>query len=288
MKPAAFEYADPASLRETLDLLTADKGIVKILAGGQSLVPILNFRLVQVDRLIDINNVGELDYIRHDGEVLRIGALVRQADLERSVAVASAASLLVEAVGYVGHPQIRNRGTIGGAVAHGDPAGELATALVALNATFHVDSTRGRRAVPSRDFFLTALTTCLEADEIVVEIEVPIVPQESGCAFVEFAPRHNDFALGGAAVRLDRDEDGSVRNVAIGLLAAAPTPVRADEAEMWLLGRMLDAKSARHAAELALTAADPTADVQGSAGFRCEVVGAMVRRALLVANERAT
>jgi CO/xanthine dehydrogenase FAD-binding subunit len=247
-------------------------------------VPVLNFRLARVDRLIDINGVSELDYVRADGAVLRIGALLRQADLERSATTLELAPLLVDAVRLVGHPQTRNRGTVGGAVAHADPASELAVALTALDATFHVRSRRGRRALKAGELFVSSLMTSLEPDELLVEIEVPVGEPTTRSAIAEFAPRHNDFALGGAAVVVRAAPDGTVERAAIGLLAAAPTPARAAEAESWLAGRRLEETTAAEAAEIATADIDPPGDVQGSAAYRRAVVRTMVERALLAAG----
>jgi CO/xanthine dehydrogenase FAD-binding subunit len=211
---------------------------------------------------------------------------VRQANLERSSAAIEHAPLLVDAVRLVGHPQTRNRGTVGGAIAHADPASELAVAMTALDATFHVRSTRGTRALKAHELFVTSLTTSLDPDELLVEIEVPTSEAKSRRAMAEFAPRHNDFALGGAAVVVRCDSDGTVERAAIGLLAAAPTPVRAAEAESWLVGRQVDAPSAARAAELATAETDPPGDVHGSAEFRRRIVRTMVSRALLEARSR--
>jgi aerobic carbon-monoxide dehydrogenase medium subunit len=230
VKPAAFAYDDPRELHEVLGLLAREDEDVKVLAGGQSLVPLLNFRLARPDRVVDLNNVKELAYLRRDGEVLRIGALARHVDLERSEEAASGWPLLVEAVRHVGHPQIRARGTVCGSVAHADPAAELPVALLALDARIHVRSLRGPRTLGAEELFLGFLTTALEPDELLVEIEVSAPPPGSGSAFVEHARTHGDFALGGAAAVVGAGE------ARLALLAAGPVPVRAREAEELFAG----------------------------------------------------
>jgi CO/xanthine dehydrogenase FAD-binding subunit len=222
VKPAPFEYSAPESVDEALGLLDDDS---KVLAGGQSLVPLLNFRFARPERIVDINRLDELAYVRDDGGTLRIGALARQADVEYSPLVAERWPLLAQAVALVAHPQIRNRGTVAGSVAHADPTAELPVALTALDARFHARSTRGTRTLTAAELFEGPLTTALEADELLTEIEVPPLPREAHSAFVEHARTHGDFAFVGAAVVHAPD------SAAIALLGAGPTPVRATDAE---------------------------------------------------------
>ncbi len=287
MKPPPFEYDDPRSLDETLALLAQHGEDAKVLAGGQSLVPLLNFRLARPERLVDINNVTELDFLRIEGRHLRIGALVRHSRLERSDEAAAALPLLRDAVRFVGHVQIRNRGTVGGSVAHADPAAELPVALTALEAQFHVRSTHGERVLSADELFLTHLTTSLEPDELLTEIAVPVPAARTGAAFVEFARRHGDFALGGAAVVLELDGTGSVARAAIALLAAASTPLRAAEAERVLVGHAPEEQIAREAAARAVADIAPSGDIHGGREYRRGLVEALVRQAILRAAERA-
>jgi len=284
VKPPPFEYDDPSTLDEVLALLAEHGEDAKVLAGGQSLVPLLNFRLARPDRLIDVNGVSELDYLRLEHGTLRIGALVRHARLESSEE-ARAVPLLQQAVRFVGHVQIRNRGTVGGSVAHADPAAELPAALTALGARFRARSARGERVLAADELFVTHLTTSLEPDEILTEIEVPSSPPGSGAAFVEYARRHGDFALGGAAVLVRLDRGGTCEDAAIALLAAAPTPVRAAEAENALRGRVIDEAAAREAAARAVESINPTGDIHGSADYRRGLIEALLRRAILQAKE---
>jgi CO/xanthine dehydrogenase FAD-binding subunit len=223
VKPAPFEYVAPASVEEALPLLGPDS---TVLAGGQSLVPLLNLRLARPDLVVDINAIAELDYIREHDDRLRIGAMTRQVALERSELVRRSWPLVHKAVGFVGHPQIRTRGTVGGSVAHADPAAELPAALVALDALIHLRSPGGTRAVPAADFFRGPLYTAREPEEILVEVELPELPDGAGSGFAEHARTHGDFATAGAAAMVAPGGEA-----AIALLGAGPVPVRADAAE---------------------------------------------------------
>jgi CO/xanthine dehydrogenase FAD-binding subunit len=241
MKPAPFDYAAPRSLDEALGLLGDE---AKALAGGQSLVPLLNFRLARPELIVDLNRLPGLAYLRRRDGVLHVGALTRQAALERSDLVASRWPLLREAVRHAGHPQTRSRGTVGGSAAHADPTAELPVALTALDARFHLRSPRGARRLGAGDFFVSTLTSAAEADELLVEIEVPPLPEGARSAFVEHAPTHGDFAVAGAAV---------VRApgaCAIALLGAGPTPLRARDAEAALVAGAQDREAARLAAQV--------------------------------------
>jgi CO/xanthine dehydrogenase FAD-binding subunit len=286
VKPPAFEYHDPATLAEALDVLAGHGADAKVLAGGQSLVPLLNLRLARPACLVDLNRIEELAYLRLEDGSLRIGSMTRHSQLERSPDVGRRVPLLREAVQLVGHAQIRNRGTVGGSAAHADPAAELPAAFAALGARFHTRSQRGGRSLGAGEFFRSYWTTALAPDELLVEIEVP-VPPPGGHAFAEYARRHGDFALGGAAVQLRLDEAGRCAEAAIALLAAGPVPLRRPEVEAWLAGRVLDEETAREAAERAAADVTPAGDVHGSGEYRREVVEAMARRALLAAAGRA-
>lgn len=287
MKPSPFVYDRVRTVDETLALLAEHGDEAKVLAGGQSLVPLLNFRLARPERLIDINDVQELDRLELNGP-LRIGALTRQATLELSREIVERVPLLHEAIRFVAHPQIRNRGTVGGSVAHADPSAELPAVFAALDAVFHLHSTSGVRTVRSDEMFVTHLTTALRADELLTEIEVPLPPAGTGSAFVEFARRHGDFALAGAAVLVTKNDAGVCERAAIALLAAGPVPVRAAEAEAALVGQRLDEGLAREAAATAVCDVRPFGDIHGSSGYRRRVLEALVRRALLLAGARAT
>jgi CO/xanthine dehydrogenase FAD-binding subunit len=286
VKPPPFVYHDPREPEEALALLAEHGDDAKVLAGGQSLVPLLNFRLAAPAHLVDINRIGSLAYIRRSRGALRIGAATRQSVLEESPVTARHWPLMIDALRWVAHPQIRNRGTVGGSLAHADPAAELPVASAVLEARFHVRSARGSRTLGWRDFFVTHLTTAMEPDELLVEVEVPPVPEGSGWAFTEFSRRHGDFALGGAAVLLSMD-DGHCREVRIALLAAADTPLRAEEAERALAGAAVDERSAAEAGATAVVGLEPTGDIHGGSEYRKHLIEAMVRRAVLEAAGRA-
>jgi CO/xanthine dehydrogenase FAD-binding subunit len=260
VKPAPFDYAAPGSLDEALALLDEDS---RPLAGGQSLVPLLNFRLARPARLVDLNAIGELSYLRRDGGALRIGAMTRQAELERSRLVAEGWPLLARTVPFVGHSQIRSRGTVGGSVAFAEPSAELPVALAALDARFHLRSPGGARALGAEELFLAPLMTALEADELLVEIEVPPAPAGARTAFVEYAETHGAFAVAGAAVVLAPGE-----RAAVALMGAGPKPLRAAAAERALVEGEGPARAAELAAELA------------PEGHRRALIAALVREAL--------
>jgi CO/xanthine dehydrogenase FAD-binding subunit len=286
VKPPPFEYHDPRELDEALALLADHGEEGKVLAGGQSLVPLLNFRLAHPEHLIDINRVSGLDYVRRSDGALRIGAMTRQSTLEVAPVVERHWPLLHEALEFVAHPQIRNRGTVGGSVAHADPAAELPVACAALDAKMHVRSSRETRTIDWREFFVTHLTTAMEPDELLCEVEFPALPEGAGTAFTEYARRHGDFALGGAAVVVDMDGD-TCRSASIALLGATDTPVRAEAAERVLAGARIDGESAAEAGRLASADLEPTGDIHGSSDYRRRLIGAMVRRAVLSAAQRA-
>lgn len=269
MKPPPFAYEAPRGLDEALALLAEHGDDAKVLAGGQSLVPLLNFRLARPALLVDVNRVPGLAYLRREQGTLRIGALTRQAALERSQLVARGWPLLREAVRHVGHPQTRNRGTVGGSVAHADPAAELPVALTALDARFHVRSRRGARTLAADELFVTHLTTSLEPDELLVEIEVPAPPAGARLGFAELALTHGDFALAGAAVVV------APGRAAVALLGASDTPVRAPAAERALA----EGASPREAGALAAEGVEDD--------YRRALVAELVRRAAETAVEAA-
>lgn len=260
MKPPPFDYAAPRSVEEALELLGED---ARPLAGGQSLVPLLNFRLARPELLVDLNGLSELSYVGRSDGVLHVGALTRQATLERSGLVAHRWPLLRQAVRLVGHPAIRSRGTVGGSAAHADPTAELPVALAALDARFHVRSRSGRRTLAAADFFVSHLTSALGPDELLVEVEVPPQPDRARGAFVEYARTHGDFAVAGAAVVAAPEG-----HAAIALLGAAPTPVRARDAE----DALADGAEPREAAALAAA--------QVEDGWRRALTAELVRRAI--------
>lgn len=286
MKPAKFEYESPTTVEEALSLLAQYGDDCKVIAGGQSLVPLMNFRLARPARLVDLNGIGSLAHITEADGRFVIGAMTRHSALEHSGEVAARCPLLTEAVAWVGHSQIRNRGTTGGSAAHADPAAELPAAFAALDARFHMRSQSAERVLDWSDFFRSEFTTALKPDELLVAIEVPIPAPETGVAFVEVARRHGDFALGGAAVTLRVDQAGLCSHVTIALLAAGPAPVRASAAEDHLRGTMLDEASIRAAAEKAVQGLHPTSDIHGNSEYRLGLLQVMTERALTQATQR--
>jgi len=284
VKPAAFAYAAPRTLDEALALLAEHGDEAKVLAGGQSLVPMLNFRLVRPALLVDVNRVVELGTVSTTADgALHLGALVRTATLEHAATVRAGWPLLGDAARLVGHPAIRNRGTVGGSAAHADPHAELPAALVALDACFHLRSRRGARTIAADAFFTDYYATALAADELLVAIEVPPGTPRTGTAVVEHARTHGDFALAGAAVTVTLDAQARCTGAAIAVFGGGATPLRAYAAERTLVGTTVDDDVARPAGELAAQACDPPEP----ADYRRALVAELVRRALLVARERA-
>ena len=286
MKAAPFDYLRARHVDEVVTALAADDG-AKVIAGGQSLVPLMNFRLARPGRLIDINGVNELSGIRREGGTLVVGAMTRHSEVERSNVIAESWPLLHEAIGWVGHAQIRNRGTVGGSVAHADPAAELPAAFAALEARFQLRSKRGSRALGWQQFFIAEFTTALAPDELVTSVEVPAQDPATGSAFVEFARRHGDFALGGAAVTIRLGRDGRCENATIALLSAGPAPVRAGAAEEHLRGAKLGEAAIQAAAAEAVAGLHPTSDLHGSTEYRVSLLRTMTERALAKAAQRA-
>ncbi|HKP74368.1 MAG TPA: FAD binding domain-containing protein, partial [Longimicrobiaceae bacterium] len=227
MKPAPFEYFRPGSVDEAVSLLVEHGWEAKLLAGGQSLVPAMNFRLAAPGVLIDLNRIPGLDGIREDGGGLRIGTMARQHAAERSGTVRALAPLLAEALPYVAHPQIRNRGTVGGSIAHADPAAELPAVMLALGARMHVVGPHGTRAIDAGDFFTGLFATALEHDEMLVEIEIPASAPRTGVAFAEVSRRHGDFGLAGLAMSVSLDDGGACSDARIALLGVGEGPVLA-------------------------------------------------------------
>jgi carbon-monoxide dehydrogenase medium subunit len=287
MKPAPFDYAAPRSLDEALDALAEGGSEAKLLAGGQSLIPLLNFRLARPTLLIDLNRVAELAYVSPRDNGVAIGAMTRQATLERDAQLGRTQPLLLEAIGWVGHPAIRWRGTIGGSLAHADPAAELAAVAVCVDAQLTVAGPRGaRRTVAAEDFFVGYLTTVLEPDEILVEAWLPQLRPSTGQAWVEFARRHGDFALAGVAVSVSLDRDQNVCDARVVLTGVGGRPARVREAETLLLGGSAPERASA-AAEAARSAIEPDADIHATREYRTHLVGVLTERAIRLAYERA-
>ncbi len=289
MKPAPFKYEAPEALAQALELLSEYGDEAKALAGGQSLIPAMNFRLVQPAVLIDLNRVSELFYLRQEpsGE-LRIGAMTRQRALERDDAVRQQFPLIAETMPFIAHPQIRNRGTVGGSLAHADPAAELPAVMVALKAQFRLQSRDGERWLAADEFFSGFFETALQPGELLTEIRVPPMPQRCGCAFQEMARRHGDYALAGVAVVLESDENEICREARIVYLSVGGGPERGVTAENMLAGEALTRELIHDAAaETAARDLDPPGDIHASADFRRHLAKVLTIRAITTAAQRA-
>jgi len=286
MKPARFELHRPHALGDVLELLATHE-YAKPLAGGQSLLPLLNFRLARPEHVVDLEGVASLGELRRTEGGLSIGAMVRQRQAERSRAVGSDCPLLAAALPFVAHPPIRNRGTVGGSVAHADPAAELPTVVRALDGVLRVSSVRGTREIPAAEFFRTHLTTALEPDELLVDVDLPRALPHTGAAFLEVSRRQGDFALVGVAVQVTLDAGEEIADARICLSGVADTPRRCAEAERALAGTRLDERVARAAAEATRDSLEPTGDLHASRAYRRAVAGTLVERALLLAAARA-
>ena len=272
---------------EALDLLRDLRGDdAKVLAGGQSLMPILNMRLTRANHLIDINGMRELDYVREEQDAIVVGALTRHRTLERAPEVARQLPLIAEAMPQVGDRQIRFRGTLGGSLAHADPAAELPTAALALDAEMTIASHSGKRREPASDFFVSFFTTSLEPDELLLEVRFPAIPPGSGCAFLELTRQIGAYPIVSAAAVLTL-EGGRIAAARLALGGVADKPIRARRAEAALQGELPTVAAFTEAARLAADDTDPGADVHGTAEYRREMAAVYARRALQTAAERA-
>ena len=278
MKPAPFAYHRPGSIAEAVELLATTEN-PKVIAGGQSLMAMMNFRYAMPDHLIDIARIPELQGIVVEDERIQIGAMTRQRDLEFSKALTEVAPLFGAALRHVGHRQTRNRGTIGGSLAHADPAAELPTACLACDAEIEIAGQDGPRLVPMRDFPMGFMTTAVNYDELLVSVHMKRWPIGHGYSFQEYARRHGDFAVVGAAVLLNADANGVIDKVAIALCGVAEKPLRRDEAESALMGQPLDERLIRQAANLAADL-EPTEDIHGTSAYRRHLARVLTERAL--------
>ena len=286
MKPPAFEYLAAASVEEAIAALAAHDGDAKVIAGGQSLVPMLNFRLLEPALLVDINKVPGLNFIEPDGDGLRIGALTRHHALETSDLVRARFPVLSHAMSHVAHLAIRNRGTIGGSLSHADPAAELPMMAVLLNATIVIAGSSEGRELTAADFFEGALTTGLADDELVTEIRFPALPARTGWGFEEFAQRSGDFAMAAAAatISLSGSKAGEVR---LALMGVGEIPLRVEAAEAALSGTSLECSDIDTAVAAVDDVIDPMSDVHASADYRRHLAKALTRRVLVQAWQRA-
>lgn len=288
MKPAPFEYLAPDSMLSALELMAAHGDGAKLIAGGQSLVPAMNFRLTQPAVLVDLNKLDELAYIKRQNGGLRIGAMTRQRHLERDPGVAQVAPLLAEAIPHIAHVQIRNRGTLGGSLAHADPAAELPVIMVALGGRFLLKRVSAERWVAATDFFQGIFTTELAADEILAEIEIPGMDQRTGWSFVEFARRSGDYALIGVAVLITLDENEHCRGARLVYLNAGETPLVAHKAASLLVGQSPTDELFQAVADVASREEiAPSGDIHASVAYLQHLARVLTMRALRRATLRA-
>jgi carbon-monoxide dehydrogenase medium subunit len=283
MKLPAFEYACPGTLAEAVALLGSHDGDAKAIAGGQSLVPMLAFRVASPSLLVDLRRLPGLKEIKITDAGVHLGALVRWRDILDDARLKRAHPLLVAAVEHVAHYQIRNRGTVGGSVAHADPAAEMPGIAIACDAEIAVTGKAGARVIAAKDFFLGALTTALAPDEIITEIRLPAWPATRRFGFQEFALRRGDFAIAAAAVFYDSDQNGRAANAHVGVIGVGDQPTRLPSVEAVLNGATVDADTIARAAAATSAAVDPQDDIHASAAYRRSLVGTMVERALLAA-----
>jgi carbon-monoxide dehydrogenase medium subunit len=287
VKPAPFEYFQPQSLDEALSLLADHAGEAKPLAGGQSLIPAMNFRLATPSVLVDLNALNELAYVK-DGKTLRLGGMTRQRTIERSAVVAKEAPLVTETMPFIAHAAIRNRGTVGGSLAHADPAAELPAVMLALNARLTLQRKSGSRTVQAGDFFVGLFTTAIEPGELLTEVEIPAMGPRAGYAFQEVSRRHGDFALVGVAAIVTLDERGRCADSRIALLSVGDRPMLAEHASVVLKGQTPSADAIRAAADAAAQKdIDPSSDIHASAKFRRQLANVLTRRVLTLAFSRA-
>ena len=287
MIPASFEYLRPKTLPEAIGLLQQYGDDAKILSGGQSLIPMMKLRLARPGYLVDINRLTGLSHIKEEGGYLKIGGLTREAELEASPLVRAKYPIIIDTAHVIADPQVRNLATVGGNLAHGDPANDHPATMVALGAQVVATGAKGERVIPIEDFFLTLFSTALQHDEILTEIRIPIPPARSGGAYLKLERKVGDFATAAVAVQLTLDDEGACPKIGIGLTNVGPTPVKARKAEDFLRGKKLDEANIARAAQLAADEADPSADLRGPVEYKKGLVKELAKRALTRARQRA-
>jgi aerobic carbon-monoxide dehydrogenase medium subunit len=287
MIPPSFEYLRPKTVPEVVALLQQYGDEAKILSGGQSLIPMMKLRLARPGYLIDINRISGLAHITEEGGYLKIGGLTREAELESSPVIRSKYPIIVDTAHVIADPQVRNLATVGGNLAHGDPANDHPATMVALGAQIVATGPGGERIIPIEDFFLSLFSTALKKDEILTEIRIPIPPPRSGGAYFKLERKVGDFATAAVAAQVTLDDKGACQKVGIGLTNVGPTPVKARKAEEFLRGKKLDETNIRQAAQLAADESEPSADLRGPVEYKKGLVKELTKRALSRALERA-
>jgi aerobic carbon-monoxide dehydrogenase medium subunit len=287
MIPQSFEYFRPQSVSEAIALLQEHGDGAKILSGGQSLIPMMKIRLARPEFIIDINRLADLHYIKEEGGFLKIGGLTREADLETSSLIRSKYLIILDTAASIADPQVRNMATVGGNLAHGDPANDHPATMLALEAEIVAVGQRGERIIPIKDFFLSVFTTALEHGEILTEIRIPIPPSGSGGAYLKLERKVGDFATVGVAAQVTVDGAGVCRRAGIGLTNVGATPIKATRAEGFLVGKTMDKQQIDQAGQLAVEEAQPSSDLRGPAEYKVSMVRELTKRALVRACERA-
>ena len=286
MNPREFEYYAPGTVDEAISLLTRFEGS-KLIAGGHSLIPLMRLRVASPEVVIDINGIRELSYIREEGHEVKIGALTRLSEIQFSSLLRKVCPILPETASLIADPQVRNRGTVGGNLAHGDPANDLPPATIALGASFAISGARGKHMIKAEDFFVDLFATRLEHDELLTEIDVPIPPPRTGAAYLKFERKVGDFSTVSVASQLTLGNDGSCTAAGIGLGGVAATALRANEAEKMLVGTKPTEDLIRKAASKCAEISKPASDLRGSAEYKKEMVEVYAIRSLKLALERA-
>jgi carbon-monoxide dehydrogenase medium subunit len=287
MIPPSFEYLRPKTIPEAVAMLQQHGDEAKILSGGQSLIPMMKLRLARPGVLIDINRISGLSYVKEEGGYLKIGGLTREAELEASPLVHSRYPILLDTAHVIADPQVRNMATVGGNLAHGDPANDHPATMMALGAQVVSTGPKGERVTPIEDFFVSLFTTALKHDEILTEIRIPVPPARSGGAYFKLERKVGDFATAAVAVQLTLDDKGACQKVGIGLTNVGPTPVKARKAEEFLRGKKLDEANINQAAQLAADESAPSPDLRGPVEYKKGLVKELTKRALTRASERA-
>jgi aerobic carbon-monoxide dehydrogenase medium subunit len=286
MIPPAFEYLRPKTIPEAIGFLQLYGDEAKILSGGQSLIPMMKFRVARPEYLIDINRIPGLSYIKEEGGYLKIGGLTREAELEHSPLIRSKYPIILDTARVIADPQVRNMATLAGNLAHGDPANDHPATMLALGAQVVAVGPQGERVLPIETFFVTLFTTKLQHDEIVSEVRIPMPPPGSGGAYLKLERKVGDFATAGVAVQVTLDSERACQRVGIGLTNVGATPIKAGKAEEFLRGKKLDKASVEQAAQLAADDAEPSSDLRGPAEYKKGLVKELTRRALARAYER--
>jgi carbon-monoxide dehydrogenase medium subunit len=287
MIPPAFEYLRPKTIPEAITLLQQHGDDAKILSGGQSLIPMMKLRIARPAYLIDINRISGLSYIKEEGGFLKIGGLMREAELEASPLVRAKYPILTDTAHVIADPQVRNLATVAGNLAHGDPANDHPATMIALGAQVVATGSGGERIIPIEEFFLSLFSTALRPGEILTEVRVPVPPPRSGGAYFKLERKVGDFATAAVAAQVTLEGSGAAQKVGIALTNVGPTPIKAKKAEDFLRGKKLDDANIRQAAQFAADDAQPSSDLRGPADYKKALVKELARRALTRAAERA-